>query len=158
MIIGFTGSRPQKLGGFTLPNSIYNYVCQETEKLLLQLKPDKCISGMALGYDSYAANICIKLKIPYIAAIPFKNQDSIWSDEQKKIYNFLLRKSSEQVTVSEGEYAPCKMQIRNEYIVDNSDVIIACYDGTSGGTHNCVTYAKKQAKQIFFINTNHLTP
>jgi len=149
--VGFTGSRPQKLGGFILPNPIYNYVCQQTEKLLLELKPDKCISGLALGFDQYAAFICTKLKIPYIAAIPFKNQDAVWSDPQKKIYKSLLSKSYQQVIVSEGDYAAYKMQLRNQYIVDNSDIMIACYDGKPGGTNNCVNYAKSKNKQIIYI-------
>lgn len=151
MIVGFTGSRPQKLGGFVLPNPIYNKICKETERLLLELKPEKCISGMALGYDQYAANICLKLKIPFIAAIPFVGQEAIWPEDSKKAYNYLLRTAERQVIISEGSYSAYKMQIRNEYIVNNSDIIIACHDGTAGGTKNCVDYAKSINKKIYTI-------
>lgn len=39
---------------------------------------------------------------------------------------------------------PKAMQIRNEWIVDRADRIIALWDGSFGGTHNCITYANKR--------------
>jgi hypothetical protein len=33
-------------------------------------------------------------------------------------------------------------------MVDHADMVIALWDGTSGGTANCVNYAKAQHKQI----------
>lgn len=152
IIVGFSGHRPNKIGGFSIPNPTYNYICQQTEKLLLEIKPDKCISGMAIGYDQYAAIICIRLNIPVIAAIPFKGQESKWNQSQKNIYHKLLSKTSEKVIVSEGEFTIEKMQIRNQYIVDNCDILIACYDGSASGTRNCIQYAKIKNKKIIYIN------
>jgi uncharacterized phage-like protein YoqJ len=152
MIISFTGSRPPKLGGYKLPNPIYNKICRETEKLLLELKPDKCISGMCIGYDQYAANICIKLNIPFVAACPFKDQEKAWPEASKKIYHKLLSKAVEKVVVCEGDYAVEKMQIRNQYLVDNCDILIACSDLTAGGSLNCINYAKSINREIIYIN------
>lgn len=156
MIIGCTGHRPDKLPnketGYKLPNKTYIYICKETEKLLLELKPDKCITGMALGYDQYFANICIKLGIPFIAAIPFEDQDKNWFEDSKKIYKRLLGKASEIVVVSPPGYSAHKMQLRNQYIVDNSDLLIACWNGSAGGTANCVNYAKLLNKKILVVD------
>jgi len=157
MIIACTGHRPPKLGGYELPNAIYNEICQKTEKILLELKPDKCISGMALGYDSYFANICIKLNIPLVAAIPFEGQEKMWPEKSKKIYQSLLQKASEKIIVCEGGYSAYKMQIRNEYLVNNSDILLACFNGSSGGTKNCVEYARKMKKEIIIIDPSKLT-
>ena len=42
-------------------------------------------------------------------------------------------------------------------MVDNSDVLIACWNGTSGGTANCVKYAEKTGNKIYRINPdNHI--
>lgn len=49
MIVAFTGHRPDKLGGYKLPNPTYVKVCQQIETKLVELKPEKIISGMALG-------------------------------------------------------------------------------------------------------------
>jgi uncharacterized phage-like protein YoqJ len=152
MIVGFTGHRPQKIGGFELPNPTYIYVCQQLETYLKELGPEKAVSGMAVGYDQWAANICIKLGIPFIASVPFAGQESHWPKRTQETYHKLLTKAQEVVIVSEGGYAAWKMQVRNQHIVDNSDKIIACFDGTTGGTYNCVQYAKQRGKEIIVID------
>ena len=79
MIVSFTGHRPAKLGcGYETPNPTYTHICSEIRKILIKLKPEKAISGMALGVDQWAAQICVDLKIPWIAAVPFEEQDLIW--------------------------------------------------------------------------------
>lgn len=153
MIIGFTGHRPDRLGGYVTPNPIYDYVYLETEKFLKELNPEKCISGMALGYDQLAAVICFRLNIPVTAAIPFKGQESRWTRLQQHIYKKMLDKTSEQIIVSEGGFSVEKMHLRNKYIVDKCDLLIACYDGSGeGGTAHCVQYATQQNKKIIYIN------
>lgn len=152
MIIAFTAHRPTKLGGYRLPNKTYIYVCQQIEKILKELKPEKIISGMALGGDQYVANIAIKLGIPFIAAIPFIGQEKVWTESSKRTYKALLNKASEQVIVSEGEYSAHKLQIRNEWMCDHADKLIAIFDGTPGGTANCVNYAKSIGKDIIVID------
>jgi uncharacterized phage-like protein YoqJ len=48
------------------------------------------------------------------------------------------------------------MQKRNEYMVDNSDIVIAVWDGSKGGTYNCVKYAEKLGKKIIVINPKEI--
>jgi uncharacterized phage-like protein YoqJ len=155
MIVAFTGHRPNELGGYELPNPTYIHVCQQLEKVLTELKPEKAISGMALGVDQWAANICFKLGIPFVAAMPFLEQDSVWPEASKKTFRALLNKAAEQVIVSEGGYTAAKMQVRNEWMVDHCDVLIAVYNGAdSGGTFNCIKYAQGIGKKIIFIDPN----
>jgi uncharacterized phage-like protein YoqJ len=152
MIIAGTGHRPPKIGGYQLPNPIYNYICLETEKILLELKPDQVISGMALGYDQWLAHIAYKLEIEFIACIPFIGQEKAWPQTSQKTYHALLNKAAKQVIVSEGGYTAAKMQIRNQYMCDRCDVLIAVWDGSPGGTGNCVKYAQNIDKKIIFID------
>lgn len=152
MIVSFTGHRPDKLGGYKLPNPTYLHVCQQIDKTLQELKPEKVISGMALGVDQWAANIAIRLGIPFIAAVPFLGQEKAWPQASQKVFNKLLGKAAEVVIVSEGGYSAYKMQIRNEWMVDRADKVIAIWDGTSGGTGNCVNYARAKGKEIILID------
>ena len=152
MIVSFSGHRPDKLGGYKLPNPTYLYVCQQLESILKDLKPEKAISGMALGFDQYAANVCIKLSIPFIAAVPFLGQEKAWPQASQDAYHRLLAKATEVVIVSEGGYAAWKMQTRNQWMTDRADKVIACFDGTTGGTYNCVQYAKQLGKEIIVID------
>jgi uncharacterized phage-like protein YoqJ len=152
MIVAFAGHRPDKLGGYKLPNPTYIRVCQKIDAALQELKPDKVISGMALGVDQWAANIAHKLGIPFIAAVPFEGQELAWPQPSQKMFRQLLKLACEIVVVSPGGYSASKMQIRNEWMVDHCDKLIAVWDESPGGTGNCVSYAKSQNKNILFIN------
>jgi len=156
MIVAFTGHRPAKLPnkatGYKLPNPTYLHVCQQIDKTLRELKPDKVISGMALGVDSWAANIAHKLGIPFIAAVPFEGQEKAWPQASQNTYHALLKLASEIVIVCPGGYAASKMQTRNVWMTDRCDKLIAIWDGTPGGTGNCVEYAKSIGKEIIRIN------
>lgn len=154
MIISGTGHRPSKLGGYNIPNPIFNYICKTAEGIILKENPDKIITGMALGWDTWLARISYKLGIPFIAAVPFIGQESIWPKESQKQYNQLLKLASEVIIVSDGEYSSKKLQIRNEWMVNNSDKVLAVWDGSNGGTGNCVNYAKSINKDIIIINPN----
>ncbi len=157
MIVAFTGHRPLKIIGSysTENNPKYDQCCDRIREALYSLNPSKVISGMALGVDIWAAEICVEMEIPFIAAIPFVGQERMWSYEAKQQYNSLLRQAEEVKVVCEGRYHASKMQIRNEWMVDNADEIIAVWDGSSGGTSNCVKYAKEQGKKIYRIDPSN---
>lgn len=151
MIVAFTGHRPDKLGGYRSPNPICDWVSWCIHEELDRLNPTKAISGMAQGVDQWAATICINRNLPFIAAIPFVGQESMWPEAAQKRWRFLLGKAYETVVVCKGGYSPAKMQKRNEWMVDHADVLIAVWDGTPGGTGNCVRYAEKKNKRIVRI-------
>ena len=152
MIVAFTGHRPDKLGGYKLPNDTYIRVCQRIDTALKELNPEKVITGMALGVDQWAASIAHKLGIPYLAAIPFEGQEKAWPEASQKTFRLLRKLASEEVIVSPGGYSADKMQVRNIWMVDHCDTLIAVWDGTSGGTGNCVEYAKSVNKEIYYID------
>ena len=152
MIVSFCGHRPDKLLGYKLPNPTYKHVYAKIENALKELKPEKVISGMALGVDQWAAVIAYRLNIPFLAAIPFEGQETAWPAESQKAFNLLRKVASEEVIVSPGGYASNKMQIRNEWMVNHCDMLIAVYNGDkSGGTYNCISYAKTLKKEIYLI-------
>jgi uncharacterized phage-like protein YoqJ len=156
MIVAFTGHRPDKLGGYTLPNPIYIKVCREIDKALEELKPEKVISGMALGIDQWAAAIAYKKGIPFLAAIPFEGQEGKWPAESQRTFRLLRRLASEEIIVCPGGYAASKMQVRNQWMVDQCDRLIAVWDGSTGGTGNCVEYAKSINREIYHIDPSKL--
>lgn len=154
MIVAFTGHRPDKLGGYKLPNPTYLRVCRKIDKTLRELQPTKVISGMALGVDQWAAYIAYKMGIPFLAAIPFEKQDAKWPAQSKATYNRLRKLASEEVIVSPGGYSNEKMQLRNEWMVNSCDKLIGVWDGSTGGTGNCINYAKSINREIIFIDPN----
>lgn len=54
--------------------------------------------------------------------------------------------------VCSGRYAPEKMQRRNEWMVDHCTEVVALWDGTPGGTANCLRYANQPAIERPVVN------
>lgn len=153
--VAFTGHRPDKLGGYGANNPLRDTVMQEIEDTLIcwnKMAPLTCISGMAVGLDQWAAIICVRLRIPFIAAVPFHGQESQWPVGTQLQYRKLLQAAERVEVISTGDYASSKMQKRNEWMVDNSDRLLAVWDGSSGGTSNCIGYARAKRKPISMLN------
>lgn len=152
MRIAITGHRPDKLGGdYSMESPLVQKIVVRLQELIDLHKPSQMISGMALGVDTIWALLALQNSITLIAAIPFKGQESKWIPESVELYLSILEKAT-VVVISPGGYSASKMQIRNEYMVDNCDLLIAVWDGTPGGTANCVKYAKSKGKEIIRIN------
>jgi len=145
MILAATGPRPPKIGGYS-PHA-QELIVQFAIQILKQLGPDKVISGFALGWDQAIAEAAITLGVPLQAYIPFTGQESRWPSPSQDHFNWLLDQVEAVIVVSEGGYAAWKMQRRNEAMVKAATDLAALWDGTSGGTANCVHYAQK-SKQI----------
>ena len=141
MIVAGTGHRPPKLGGYGEP--VLARLISFAGMVLKHYKPDRVISGMALGWDTALALAALELKIPLTAAVPCKGQQLRWPEHSIKRYFEILDKAEHTVILAEAYHRKC-MQLRNEYMVDNSDYLLALWDGSHGGTYNCVKYGLKK--------------
>lgn len=146
-IVSVTGHRPDKLGGYeiTARRAVGAFAAEQ----LLQLAPDRVITGMALGWDQAVAAACIILDIPFVAAVPFEGQERRWPQESRERYHRLLSHADERVVVCDDFVPAVKaLQKRNEWMVDRAEEVIALWDGSFGGTHNCITYARKKGVPV----------
>lgn len=178
--IGVSGHRPNRLGGYDWDNqynkAIRSYFRDVLTELLEQSVDEKytVISGMALGFDQFIADVVVQLKEKYKgrlfleAAIPFYNQHTVWQEHDVSRYQYLLDNvdslfyvdslpSYEIEEVPQREYHVKKLFKRNEYIVDTMDFGLALYNGSSeGGTASFIKYAEKKAKQVIVVSTNSI--
>lgn len=155
MKVAVTGHRPNKLGGYN-PLAPLNLAIKELLREKVELiKPRSMISGMALGVDTMWAEIAMEKRIPLIAAIPFEFQYIRWPSESQHHYRKLLNYATRVINVSDDvKYRPQYMQWRNEWMVNNCNVLVAVWDGSPGGTCNCVNYATKKlhSSQIIYLD------
>jgi len=155
MIVSFTGHRPQKLGGFR-PCATHERIRARVRETLLVLKPTEAVSGMAIGFDQWAVEICVELGIPFVAAIPFPGQELKWPWPSQQHYHSLIKKAA-RIHVIDPEApkayweAAQKLHARNHWMVDNSDALVAAWDGSKGGTAECVKYAQKVGREVHRI-------
>lgn len=162
MIVSFTGHRPNKLGGYEkAQNKRLIWALYHTIEKQIEDGAHTFISGMALGIDTWAARCVIKLKEKYphiklVCAIPCANHSAKWKEPSQKEWQWICDQADKVIYVSDQPYTHSCMQERNIFMVDNSDLIIAIWDGTNSGTGNCIRYAQKHNKPIIRLDPTQL--
>lgn len=153
-IIAITGHRPSSINkSYNLEHDNWNWTRQELRAAFELHDADRVITGMALGVDQLAAQVAIAEGIPFTAAIPFDGQEGRWPEESQELYNDLLLAADDVVFVSEPPYAAWKLHKRNEWMIDNSDMLVAVWNGDKkGGTANAVRYGLKTFEQVWRID------
>ena len=148
-IVAGTGHRPPKLFR-TQPYSRHNHrlLVQAVTEVLQRLQPTRVISGGALGFDQALAQAAIDLKVPLHLYLPFKGFAERWPLESKTHLLDLMNEAERFCYICDPGYAAWKMQARNEAMVDSADVVLALWNGSPGGTANCVRYAEKRGVLI----------
>lgn len=161
----FTGHRPKSLPfgydeGAEGCKRLEALLTESIEKQITENSVTHFISGMAMGVDIYAAEAVLKLKekYPHITlecAIPCETQANRWSESWRNRYFDIIYRSDDAQTLQTHYTSDCMMK-RNKYMVDNSDVVIAVWNGKKSGTGNTVDYALKNGKKVIIIDPNTL--
>lgn len=79
-----------------------------------------------------------------------------WNERDRDIYYDLLTKCDKEILLQRKYTSDC-MQKRNEYMVDNSDYVIAVWNCQPSGTGNTVKYAQKSKKRFFLVEPEKLS-
>jgi len=111
---------------------------------------DVFISGMAAGFDLWAADEALEQDIAVIAARPWAGHEPRVGDEE--LYQKVLDLAQDvyDINDSKGFPGPWCYHDRNHWMVDSADAVMAYLnlEKESGGTYQCVKYAHKKAKPV----------
>ena len=117
-------------------------------------------SGVEMGVDMWGAEEIIKLKctcrnIKLICVEPFKGREKYWPLEEQKRYQTIIRNSDGRISLS--DFSVCdRYQIRNLYMIEKSDVLLAVYDwnhpNIKSGTGRTIRQAQEYRKKIYMLN------
>ncbi len=156
----FTGHRPENL---PWKSNEKDARCQKLKSVLFSLIEEAInggytdfYCGMARGIDTYAAEAVIELSAKYPsvklhAVLPCPDQSEKWSAIDRERYEKLLEKTSSQTLISPFYTNTC-MLTRNRYMVDNSERLIAVWNGNfRGGTAYTARYAKAEKKEVYLV-------
>lgn len=145
----FTGHRPNKMD-----------MTEKEIKPLLEKAIDDAvangyvtfITGMAQGTDIWAAEIVLNRKlvnkdIHLICALPHPGFESKRSVAEKERFNNIIANADLVKLLNEHYFTGC-YQIRNEWMVDRANLVIAVFNGSKSGTKNTVDYAKRKSVKI----------
>ncbi len=115
------------------------------------------LTGMAIGFDMFAAEYIVKLKekdptLKLCACIPCLNQEKYYSLVDKKRYVTILEKCDEKIILSQNYFQGC-MHSRNDFMVEKADCMVAYLLQDNGGTAYTVKrfQKKKPNGEIAFI-------
>ena len=145
----FTGHRPDKME-----------LGEKEIKPLLEKAIDDAIAegyvtfitGMAMGTDICAAEIVLERKkrnneLHLICALPYPGFESRRSMTEKMRFNKIIKKADLIKEINDHYFAGC-YQVRNEWMVDRSNLVIAVFNGQKSGTKNTVDYAKRKGVKV----------
>ena len=108
-------------------------------------------NGLALGFDLLCAEILLDLKKKYpaihlIGCVPFYGQESSFPAEEKKRYVSVLKQCDDVVILSQSYYKACCL-VRDQYMVDRADVLVAyCVKKTGGAAYTVKQFLKRKDK------------
>ena len=110
------------------------------------------ICGMGMGVDIMAGQIVRTLRekdpsIRLICVVPWPGFAARWKMIWKGQYDFLLEQA-DYVKYISRTYHDGVFRMRNEYMVDHSNRLIAYYNGTPGGTWDTIEYAVRKKTEI----------
>lgn len=157
----FTGHRSQKLPW------LFNEEDERCKAMIVTLRSEiesainngykTFLCGMSLGFDMICAETVLNLKEQYsdiklIGALPCYTQDKKWEDSDKQRYRSLLSRLDRVRCIYDKYIGAECMHERNKYMVNNSSLMIALFNGQRGGTKSTIEYAKKQGVKIVIIN------
>lgn len=179
MTFCFTGPRPNQLHGYDeAARPLYTQIVDFTQNVILKFARGspgvEFISGGAQGFDQLAfwsvekaKRLHPELNIGNTLYIPFENQPSRWSPDGmfgRKEYILMRRRANITRIVSpnpapnDSQAAVIALHERNHAMVQDSDLVIALLAGrsldwehSSGGTAECIRYARSQNRPVFAI-------
>ena len=104
--------------------------------------------GMAQGFDLLSAELILREKkrnkdVRLIACLPCENQEKYYPSIEKKRYQEILRQADEKICLAEQYYRGC-MHVRDRYMADQADALIAFLRKDKGGTAFTVEYFQKK--------------
>lgn len=123
---------------------------------LIERGVDTFYNGMAKGFDLLAAETVLSFKDKYpsvklIACIPYYGQEKNYLEEDKKRYLTILNGADQKIILSDRYYKGC-MHVRNNYMADRADVLVAYLKEEKGGTASTVKYFKRKKNAVIFID------
>lgn len=168
-VVAFTGHRPESM---TRNPITQEKLAFEVGKVLRQAINDvyhkygarTFISGMARGVDTWAAQQVLFLRDTHdnpgepirLICATVHQQTALWSKEDKETYDRILAKADQVEIIGDGQDVRADLLQRNRWMVDNSEMLIAVWNGKPGGTKYTIDYAEKKHRPIWTMDLSKI--
>jgi uncharacterized phage-like protein YoqJ len=125
--------------------------CDELREVVFRLYNEgyrRFLCGMAWGFDLAAGEVVAELKrvhtdVELVAVVPYEGFYRLFHAEDAEQYRRVADAADEVIVVSEDE-SKVAYRLRNDYLVENSSIVVAWFNGVPrGGT----AYTLRQARR-----------
>ncbi len=155
-VAAVTGYKAHELGIFDDDHPGLPFVKKTLEKRVRSLAEEGLewviITGQ-LGVELWAGEAVIGLKDEYpdlkLAFItPFLDQEEKWSDQNKEYYQLIQSQADFTDSITRRKYEnPGQFKLKNEFLLQKSDVILILFDEERGGSPTYIVEAARNSKE-----------
>ncbi len=164
--IALTGHRPSKLAGYDLAHPFYaalqGWLDRIIDNGLDHHRHLTLHSGMALGADTVWAKSIVAAKrhhpnrIKFVAEVPVLSQPDRWPAARDRELWAELKAQADQVNVYAQTYTVQCLHERNRGMISGADLLLAVWDGSSGGTADGVRIAQARDIRVFRMHPDQV--
>ncbi len=140
-----TGHQPPALGGYGA--DVFARLVGLGRGWIRANRPTEVVSGMAAGWDLAMAEAAVLEGVPLVAALAFRGQGEDWPDEARAHLRRLLG-AAVMVHVANEARVPGMWTIRDRWVLERGDVVVALWSGADDGTGRAVAKARELGKQV----------
>lgn len=160
----FSGHRPEKLPSnsgedsqllMMIKSLLYYQIRRSAEEGYTRF-----ITGLARGVDLWAAGYVLELKrnfpgLKLICVKPTENHGKNFRGEDRYLFDSVLARADEMHCTGSHYTRRC-YQIRNRYMVDHAQRLIAVVDDYNSGTGQTISYARRSGLELRVIDIGKL--
>ena len=135
--LAVVGHRPPELGGYEANETTTGVLRRLTEVIdaQAQLHPDLVVlTGLGLGAEQLGAEAAERAGVPYVAVLPYPDQDSVWPAASRDRYRALLE-GAQGTVVLQAKQPESKQQAgaalarRDAWLARNAHEALAVWNG-----------------------------
>ena len=153
----FTGHRPEKLN---ISEKRLAVLLEDEIRKAIDSGFTTYITGMAKGVDLVAAEVVLRLReqddrLKLICALPHPDFGLHWGGGWTESFQYVLAAADLSRCIC-PKFSYASYQVRNEWMVCRSSLVIGVFNGERGGTKNTLDYAKSVGVPCVVIKAENL--
>lgn len=155
----FTGHRPEKLSDGAVGRVVMSMLYEEI-RFAVEQGVDTFYTGMAPGIDLCAAAYVLQLRqqhshLRLICVKPFADCGRSLRGSALYQFNSVLTEANAVLELSDHYHASC-YRVRNQYMVDHSDLLIAVVKELHSGTGQTIRMAERRGLPVRKIDIGYV--
>ncbi|NMO15139.1 DUF1273 family protein [Pyxidicoccus fallax] len=140
-----TGHQPHLLGGFG--EDVAHRLRALARRWIQRSQPGEVICGMAPGWDLAMAEAALDERVPLVAALAWPDQGHNWPEDARRHLRALLERAA-TVHVAFPKRTPDMWTLRDRWVLERGDHVVALWSGEDGGTARAVAHARELGRPV----------